>query len=249
MEDLTSILGARGYDIKGDDLLRARAGKVVAPACNIAPDQAARLSKSMDELQLVARQVAEMAERQFLEELASRPVPPADATGEQRYGPNWEAVEAFVESLADWVSTEDWHHIIAGVLSLRTGPPHPAKQRMKDLKANAVYAAGKKGRELGLDDQIAFVKGDVAAAVQQAVGSATFLQACRALGITQAQAAGPVRIEAVSAAQALVIGADNLEGPFYAALTASFVKQILGAEQYEEVKRDFRTATEELGQS
>lgn len=249
MEELTPMLAARGYDIKGDDILRSRAAHFVGPACNVAPDQAAQLAKNMDQLKVVARNVAGTVERQFLDELARRPVPSADATGERRYGPNWEAVESFVESLSTWMAPEDWQAIIAGVVSLRAGPPHPAKERMKDLKAQAVYAAGQKGRELALDDQTAFAEADVGVAVQQAAGTATFLQACRALGLTQAQATSPVRLEATSAAEALVIGSDNLDTPFYAALTASFIKQILGADEYERAKQDFRKASKELGET
>jgi hypothetical protein len=249
MEELTPMLAARGFDIKGDDILRSRAGNFVAPACNVPPEQAAHLAKHMDQLMAMARNVAATAEPQFLDDLARRPVPPPDATGERRYGPNWEAVESFVESLSDWMSTEDWQGIIAGVLSLRAGPPHPAKERMKNLKAQAVYAAGQKGRELRLGDQIAFAQADAGVAVQYAAGSATFLQACRALGVTQAQAVSPVRLEATSAAEALVIGSNNLETQFYAALASSFVKQILGADEYERAERDFRKASEDLGQT
>jgi hypothetical protein len=247
MEELTPMLASRGYDIKGDDILRSRASNFVGPACNVAPDQAAQLAKNMDQLKVVARNVAVAAERQFLEELASRPVPPPDAVGEQRYGPNWEAVDSFVASFG-WLPPEDWQGIIAGVLSLQTGPPHPAKERIKELKSQAVYFAGEKGRELGLDDQIAFAQGDAGLAVQSAAGSAEFLQACRALGLSQSQAAGPVRLEATNAAEALVIGSDNLETPYYAALTASFIKQILGADEYERAKRDFHETSEELGE-
>jgi hypothetical protein len=249
MEELTLMLAARGFDIKDDEILRSRASSFVAPACNVAPDQAAQLAKNIAQLQTVARKVAARAEGQFLDELARRPVPLPDATGEQRYGPNWEAVESLVELLSGWMRQEDWQDIIAGVLSMRSGPPHPAKQRMKDLKSQAVYIAGKKGRELGLDDQIAFAESDAGLAVQQAAGSATFLQACLALGLSQAQAVSLVRLEATSAAEALVIGSDNLETPFYAALTASFIKQLLGADEYERAKRDFRKASEELGQT
>lgn len=248
MEALTPMLAARGYDIKDDDILRSRASKVVAPACNVRPDQAAQLAKNMDQLMAAARNIAATAEPQFLDELSRRPAPPPDATGERRYGPNWEAVESFVESLSGWLPPEEWQDIIGGVLSLRTGPPHPAKERMKALKGQAVYAAGQKGRELGLDDQIAFAQADVGAAVQYAASETTFLEACRALGVTPAQAVSPVRLEATNAVEALVIGSDNLKTPFYAAMASSFIKQILGADEYERASEDFRKASDDLGQ-
>jgi hypothetical protein len=248
-EALTPMLAARGYDIKGDDILRSRAGKVVAPACNVAPDEAAQLAKNIDQLMAKARNIAATAEPRFLDELARRPAPPPDATGEQRYGPNWEAVESFIESLSGWLPPEEWQGIIGGVLSLRAGPPHPAKEHMKNLKAQAVYAAGQKGRELGLDDQIAFAQADAGAAVQYAAGEVTFLEACQALGVTRTQAAGPVSLEATNAAEALVIGSDNLETQFYAALASTYIKQRLGADVYERESEDFRKASEDLGQT
>jgi hypothetical protein len=245
MEELTPMLAARGYDIKADEILQSRAAKFVGPACNVAPDLGAQLAKNMDQLKVVARNVAVEAERQFLDELATRPVPPHDATGGQRYGPNWQAVESLIESLSDWMPTEDWQAIIGGSMSLR----HPAMERMKNLKAQAQYAAGQKGRELGLDDQIAFAQADISTVMQQAAGSTTFLQACGTLRLTQAQAASTVRLDATSAVQALVIGSDNMDTPFYAALCSPFVKQILGEEEYERTQLEFRKASEGLGET
>jgi hypothetical protein len=65
--------------------------------------------------------------------------------------------------------------------------------------------------------------------------------------VTPAQAVSPVRLEATNAVEALVIGSDNLETPFYAAMASSFIKQILGADEYERASEDFRKASDDLG--
>jgi hypothetical protein len=49
--------------------------------------------------------------------------------------------------------------------------------------------------------------------------------------------------------EALVIGSDNLDTPFYAALCSPFVKQILGDEEYERTQREFGKASEGLGET
>jgi hypothetical protein len=250
-EQVEQSLAARGHDVLNDPVLHERVGKFVAPASNVSQERARDLAAHPDKFNATVRSIAATAETEFLHDLASKPPPHRDAVRADRYGTNWKAVESFIYSIVS-ISATDWQGIAGGALSLMGGPPHPAKERMRNLKAQAQYQGGKKARELDLDDQVALAQADVIEVIHRACEEdpqSPFQQACRDLGVSGSQAIGPVRRESTSTAMALVVGSENLETQFYAALSAAFTKQILGAQAYEQAKREFREASEELGNS
>ncbi len=196
-------------------------------------------------MDLLARQIGRQAQAQFLGKLESRPPPSKTSEGAARYGPNYDAVDSFLANLED-MTTFQWQEAIGGVLSLLYGPNHPAKERMRALKAEASYTAGQAGRKLQLDDHIALAQDDVAQLLKTISEQSPFVWACENLGIDSSKAIGPVEREASSVVMGLVLGPDNLGSPVFAALSSAFVEQVLGEERYENTKRDFREALGEL---
>ncbi len=227
-----------GHEVKGDPVLRARLGKLVASAMNrVTLDEVDNIARHPDQLGRRAGVVAQRCREQFIHDLTTNPPQVPSAKGEARYGPNWRQVEFFLANIRK-MTVADLQSVIEAVVGTVAGPAHPAKQRMQDLKDQARYVAGETVRRLGLADQVALAEADLEAAVQHFL-TPLFAEACRSTGIYAYHASEALVLEVRAAGLAAVVGSANLETPFYAALASSFVREILGREEYEKSKAEF----------
>jgi hypothetical protein len=173
------------------------------------------------------------SKRRFEADIAQHPPIPATSTREARYGPNWQALEAYLANLAA-MRPDQWIELAQTAVTYLSDTSG-RRDRMEQLVGSAVFRHGEAVRAHDLADQNAWANVDIselaaprAAAAARAIGN-------RGGGRIQSQ----MTLWANNAGGAL-IAQNHLSAEDYSLLCTFFVRQVMGDERYRQVSEEFK---------